>query len=246
MKKTVCFILAVLILTGCSTVTEKESDSKMGQNVSEKIYTASTYITEDMKKKAGDASSITAETINKTIGEWSEDADLVVLATVISIDEAKTVLASGIKDELGFTFSTILVQQTFKGKDMNGKTVKTLKQGGILTQAQIEQASDPEAVKKNDYLRKKNGGENTADVYVNTNLENDVMLEEGKTYLLLLNYVEEEDRYEILGLNNCTREAQIPQTRTIRQRSFKKDEIMLKNYETQEFESLDNVLSQIR
>ena len=37
MKKTVCFILAVLILTGCSTVTEKESDSKMGQNVSEKI-----------------------------------------------------------------------------------------------------------------------------------------------------------------------------------------------------------------
>ena len=51
MKKTVCFILAVLILTGCSTVTEKESDSKMGQNVSEKIYTASTYITEDMKKK---------------------------------------------------------------------------------------------------------------------------------------------------------------------------------------------------
>ena len=83
MKKTVCFILAVLILTGCSTVTEKESDSKMGQNVSEKIYTASTYITEDMKKKAGDASSITAETINKTIGEWSEDADLVVLATVI-------------------------------------------------------------------------------------------------------------------------------------------------------------------
>lgn len=246
MKKTFCYILTVLLLTGCSTITEKESIPKNNKNVSEETYTASTYITKDMKKKAGEASSITAETISKTIGEWSEDADLVVLATVISIDEAKTVLASGITDELGFTFSTILVQQTYKGEDMNGKTLKTLKQGGILTQAQIEQASDPEAVKKHEYLRKKNGGEDPANIYVNTNLENDVMLEEGKTYLLLLNYVKEEDRYEILGLNNCTREAQIPQTRTIRQRNFKKDEIKLKNYDTQEFESLDSVLSQIR
>ena len=164
--------------------------------------------------------------------------------------------------QLGFTFSTILVQQTYKGEDMNGKTLKTLKQGGILTQAQIEQASDPEAVKKHEYLRKKNGGEDPANIYVNTNLENDVMLEEGKTYqtcsqmgdtiadndkfFFKLNYVKEEDRYEILGLNNCTREAQIPQTRTIRQRDFKKDEIKLKNYDTQVFESLDSVLSQIR
>ncbi|MCB6314199.1 hypothetical protein, partial [Gordonibacter pamelaeae] len=74
---------------------EKESTPKNNKNVSEETYTASTYITKDMKKKAGEASSITAETISKTIGEWSEDADLVVLATVISIDEAKTVLASG-------------------------------------------------------------------------------------------------------------------------------------------------------
>ena len=71
MKKTFCFILTALLLTGCSTITEKESTPKNNKNVSEETYTASTYITKDMKKKAGEASSITAETISKTIGEWS-------------------------------------------------------------------------------------------------------------------------------------------------------------------------------
>ena len=240
MKKTILILVALTLMVGCSGAT-----SAQVENENAVTYTASTYITDEMYEQTKGKIYVNADIEGKTLSQWANDnAEYAVLATVISNDSAVTSLPSGMKDELGFTLGKILVQETYKGKNLDNQVLNTIKLGGIITQKQVDDVSDPEALSKREYLRNNNGGANPEETYINTTIEQDIMLEEGKTYFMLLHYVEEEQRYQIVGFNVGTREAQIPKPRSIKKENF--DNVRVKNNETGKFESIENILEQIK
>ena len=80
-------------------------------------------------------------------------------------------------------------------------------------------------------------------IYFNLIREFDINIEEGKTYLVYLNYNENAGVYEILGLKYGLREINIPQERnniTLIDLDF--GNIGIKNNDTNEYENLQEYI----
>ena len=114
---------------------------------------------------------------------------------------------------------------------------------GIISVKDYNENDNKEAVEKRDYLNEKAGividKENT---YFNIKLEDDIEIEEGKTYLAYLHYIEKYDKYEIIGLGNGLREVNIEKQERIKEQEININELKIKNNRTQEWESLKDYI----
>ena len=192
-------------------------------------YDTSTYITKEMKIAMHNNVYDFIKKEGQFITGMANTFDYVVLATVISNDKADTKLPSGHKNPIGYTFSSVLVQKTYKGKLLDNQVLQTIKEGGIFSVEEIFGTVDDQ----------KELGEG----YVNTTPENDVMLEEGKTYLLCLKYNSKEKKYEIIGRNVGIREAKIPKTRKVKKVDYK--DVKVKNNQANIFEPIEEACNNL-
>ena len=201
-------------------------DSQKMKQSSAKEYKTSTYITKEMKNAKKYFTSVQEPMVITGTGN---DIDYMVLATIISNDRADMQLPSGRKSSIGYTFSHILVQETYRGENLNNQVLETFKQGGIFPKQKIYE---------NQNIEQENDVE-----YVATITEDDLMLEEGKTYLLCLNYRSEENSYEIIGKKQGIRETNIQKTDKVKKEVFKN--VKVKNNETNIYEPIKDVLEEM-
>lgn len=203
-------------------------------------YDTYTYITENMRQKAENRGFI-ASYLNAYTPEYMlNESDAVALVTVVSLDNASTK-----ESVFGMTYGKMLINDVFYGDVTSGTLVEYAKSGGLVSVADYDKYDIPESVAKRDYLREKAGitidKENS---YLRLKKSEDIEIEEGKTYLAYLNYIEEFDRYEIIGLGFGLREVNVDQVSKVRHQNYNINDLKIKNNETGEWESLENYVNQ--
>lgn len=247
MKRLFLTVLSCLLLVGCSASTGAQKHVNTDEK--ETSYPVSSYLNEnkEMKQVAESGGLGTAEVEGNTLEGWAEKADIIILGSIISLDCAETILGDGMQSEIGYTLGKLLVQDTYKGASLNGEVIQYVKTGGVISMAQHDAASMPEAVQKRERLREESGNvQDTSKIYMNTTLEQDIQLEEGKSYVLALHYVEELDKYLIIGFNTMSREVDLAKANNVRNIQIDTTSTKVKNNETGQYEILSDVLDEMK
>ena len=230
MKK--IYLYAVLFfafsVSGCSSPQETKPS-----------YTASTYITKDMKilNETGQ-SSILLE--NSYTPEYMKSiASDVAIITVISLEKADMNFSS----YTAATYGKLLINTVISGNVKEAEVVDYVRPGGVVSVAEYEEHDFPEAIEKRDYLRKQEGitidKEHT---YYDVRIEDDICLEAGKTYFAYMYYHEDRNRYEIIGLENGLSEIDRNAQSNVRYVNYDVADLHIKNNKTGTFESLQEYL----
>ncbi len=214
--------------------TEQKSKNNNSE-VQEKTYATYTYITEDMKKNVKDK-GIMASYLNEYTPDYMlEQSDAVALVTIVSID-----YASVEESILGMTYGKMVINNVIVGNLDKGSLVDYAKSGGIVSVAEYDKYDIPESVAKRDYLYEQAGIKiDKEDTYLKLKMSGDIEIEAGKTYLAYLNYIEEYNNYEIIGLGYGLREVNIDQVSKVSTQSYNMNNLKIKNNETGEWESLN-------
>lgn len=222
MKITHVFMIgALLVLTGCTAT------SSNSQKQEERILLkTSTYVTDEMKNNAINPSLIicgiayTPEVLN----EYATD---IALVTIKSLDKADMDFFAFVPG----TYGNFVVEDTIVGNMENGKEYQYVKPGGYVTEKEFEKNDDPEAIAKRNRLRENSKEKLNTEQYYNVQLDGDIEIEAGKTYLAYFTYHEDKDIYEIIGLGNGLRE--------VEEDVSNGNIIKIKDNETGSFESLE-------
>ncbi|MEJ8736526.1 hypothetical protein WKT02_03610 [Erysipelotrichaceae bacterium HCN-30851] len=170
--------------------------------------------------------AIQVEYENKNTPEYMKSvADFVVKATVQSIDYADMKYFM-----LGCTYGTISIKEVYYGDKKISGILPYVKAGGIIKMEDWGNAQPIESQEKTQ------NDEEYPYTYIGTITDMDIHLESGKTYLMYLNYHEEIDKYEIIGLKNGSREM-------IKDKNIP-EKFLIKNNTTGEYEDLSEYLKQ--
>lgn len=251
MKKVYLAIIYSSLLLGCSinhSTLEDEKEVIKTENT-ELSFPVSSYLNEheDMRQVSENGGINTVEVEFSTMEEYAEKADMIILGSITSLDGAETILGENMQSVLGFTLGTLFVQETYKGNSRNGEIIKYLKNGGVISMAQQDAAYDLESFQKRGQIEEDTKNyKSVSDVYINTTLEQDIQVEEGKTYLLSLDYIEELDRYLMIGYNEMNREANLPKVQNVSCIDVDLSNIKLKSYEAAGYEDLTFVLAEMK
>lgn len=236
MKKRFLLPISLVLFTGCkyaiTNVVQKEV-------IKGPFYPVSNYMNEEMKE-IPDKKFVMTCYVGEGISEYANKADYIVLATIISLDNADTKLPNGETSELGYTFGRMLIQKTYKGVLKKGEVLHYIKNGGVVTAAQIDEATPIEIKDARQNVQYQDMKQNS--IYINTNNEDNISFEEGKTYLMDLKYVEDLERYHVIGHGLTTRETDITRMKMVR-RIDDVDNFNVKNILTKRFEPINDVLT---
>ena len=238
-KKTVLIFLFVflgvfaLITIACNFHKELKSDNYSN----EKEYEVSTYITDDIISNTQNCKvdlCLNEEYTPELIGE---DADDIVIASVISLDGA-------IADEglFGITTGKLLINTTIKGDLQQGQVIEYMKNGGVMKMSEWEATQPSSANSKRQYLREQSGNNiNLDNTYINVSISDDIDIEEGYTYLIYLK--KNQEKYEIIGLDVGLRKVNVNYSSRLRTQNLDIDTLEVMNNKTGEFESLQNYIN---
>lgn len=198
-------------------------------------YNTYTYITEDMINNS-EKSTMYAELKSEyTPDSMLEVSDAVALVTIVSEDGASMEYSA-----FGMTYGTMVVNDVLYGNINSNGLVEFLKPGGYITMSDYDAHDIPASVEKRDYLREQAGIEiDKENTYIKLQVEDDVELEVGKTYLAYLHYREKYGKYEIVGLRNGLREVNVAQQTRVKTQSLDLNNLQIKNNVTGEWESLN-------
>lgn len=249
MKKKVsliCFLAcAIMLLTALSIMFIKYNSQNniiVESNLKEenKEYNTYSYITDDILKKSKNVGVMVELNQEYTPEYMLEKSDIVALVTIVSIDGASMDYSV-----FGRTFGKMLVNNVFWGDISEGSLVEYLKPGGTVTIEEYDKYDIPEAVEKRDYLYQQSGividKENS---YLTIKIEDDITIEQGKTYLAYLKYKEKYNKYEIVGLQNGLREVNIEQKSRVMSQDYNVNKLKIKNNNTGDWEALDNYIQE--
>lgn len=234
MKIMMVCILCSVLLCGCKVASEQRYQEPIKDEIS---YPATTYLNEEMKEIA--TQNFILIEIGSGLETFVEQADYIVLASVISLDRADTVLADGTTSTLGYTFGKLLIQQTYKGEVLDEQVLDYVKEGGVMRAAQLDEVrcegNKPQNISTDDTT-----------TYINTTpLLNDIIFEEGKTYLMALSYYESTQSYHVDGYFFTTRETTLPPMKQVK-KIDNVDQIQLKNNITGAYQTLNETLAEMQ
>lgn len=169
------------------------------------------------------------------------ESDVIALVTITTIDGASMEYSA-----YGMTYGTMIVDNVIYGTFQNSnELIEYFKPGGFVTVADYDTHDFPDSVEKRDRIREEAGividKNNT---YINMQIEGDIEIEVGKTYLVYLHYMEKYDKYEIVGLRNGLREVNIPKQTIVKTQSLDLNNLQIKNNITEEWEDLDQYVQE--
>lgn len=241
------YILPLLILTGVfvggvTTIKynydNSSNEKSLLNELSVETYQTHTYLSSDIIENSQKATSY-AEFVREFTPEYMLNiADAVAVVSVISVDSADTKYNQAV----GNTYGTMVINNSIYGSLTNGTVINYMKSGGTMTLEEYDKYQLPEMREKHEMLRKQSGIDATK-VYVNMHFENDPDIEEGKSYLCYLKYIDSIEKYEIIGLGNGFREINIPQSRSVSSQSINTSEYKILNNNTGKFESLSEYIN---
>lgn len=236
------YIVFLVIISGIKYNKNLKEESLQMQELSmeeakknEEIkYNLSTYITPQMKESASKMSMIVCYEKEYTPEFLMEKSDAIAIIRVISHDKVDT-------DQCIFecTVGRALVNNIIYG-NLEEPVITYIKPGAYMDMETWNNAQ-PEAAKNNRIRVRKEMGitKPLSEEYINTLLPDDIDIEIGKTYLAYLNYIEEKNEYEIIGLGIGLRELDINQeTKYVSKIDIDLDDAQILNNNTLEYESL--------
>lgn len=239
-NKKIILILSACVLAICvgAIVLNMNSKEEVENIVPEENgYQTSTYITEDVKANTQTVTSMLCLVSEYTPQKLLDDADAVVIASVISVDSC-----TANEGLFGMTRGKIVINNSLAGTLKNQEVVTYAKNGGIMPYAEWEKTQPDAANAKRAYLREKEGVKlDVENTYIQLKPDTDIDIEEGRTYLMYLRKYE--DSYEIIGLNVGLREVNVPKADVVTPNSMDTKSLQIKNNETGEFESLENYIN---
>lgn len=166
-------------------------------------------------------------------------ADAVAIVSIISVDSAD----AKFNQAVGNTYGKMVINNSLYGNLKEGLVIEYLKSGGIMTLEEYNKFQIPAMKEKHERLWEENGID-ASTVYVNFHFGSDPNIEEGKTYLCYLKYIESIGRYEIVGLGNGFRELNISKKNSVSSRSINTPEYKILNNNTGEYESLSDYINE--
>lgn len=231
------FAVVVLSFNLKGKVVLKSEDSTEEYLDGDEGYDVSTYITADVlanTQKCNVDLCLKEEYTPELIGK---DADEIVIASVISLDNAEAD-----KGLFGITTGKILINQTLKGDLEQGQVVEYMKNGGVMKMSDWEKTQPQSANEKRQYLREQSGVDIDLDnTYIDISVSDDVDIEAGYTYLIYL--VKNGDKYEIIGLGAGLRKVNLNYANKIKKQNLNVGTLEVMNNKTGEFESLENYIN---
>lgn len=135
---------------------------------------------------------------NKILAEHS---DLVVIGKITNLEAATNYNPTKKSYGKARTPGTLEVLQVLKA-DENEKITEIdfLEVGGLISYSEYEKSLLPAQKAKRDYLMQQNGNINSKNnVFVRQKVENQLDLEEGKTYIMYLEYNSDYDKYMVVN-----------------------------------------------
>ena len=181
-------IIASLLLLATYKLNPKSNEGIMlGKEISnsETQTQISTFVTSDIKKSAENI-EVSAE-FNKetTLNDLVDSTDNIAIIRVISLDSSN----AQFDHVVGNTYGKLMVNTVIKGNLKEKQVIEYAALGGYLTIAEWEQYQPTAANEKRDFLRQQSGTvSNKNEAYIHLQFENNVDIEEGKTYIAYLNY----------------------------------------------------------
>lgn len=238
-KKTILIFLFVFLgVFALITVGYNFYRSSDGKDYNaDNVYEVSSYITDDVIANTQNCNvdlCLEKEYTPELIGN---DADNIVLASVISLDGANP--AEGL---FGITTGKLLINRTLKGNLQQGQVVEYMKNGGVMKMSDWEKTQPESANNKRQYLREQSGKNIDLDnTYINISIADDIEIEEGYTYLIYLK--KSGDKYEIIGLDAGLRKVNVNYSSRVSAQNYSIDTLKVMNNKTGEFESLQNYIN---
>ena len=180
------------------------------------------------------------------IGELRDGTTNVFIGTIDSIDGCSTIAETGEFIPIPQTYGKITVIDNLSGKVTN-PTIKFTRAGGTLTIAEYEEYAPEEMIINDDKHRKEVGLEDIdkESTYLTFFYDDDITIEAGKTYLFFTIYESKTDSYVIDGVQYGAREIYQPSSKKSVFRTMPEESsLTVKNNDTEEYESLENLIDQ--
>lgn len=224
MKKYVLILCCSLLFMGCSN--SKTNDA---------MIKTSSYVTDQIKQKSI-SSEIIATTIEYTPEVMYDYASDIALVTILSLDSCDMDFFEFVPS----TYGKLIVQSSIKGNLTNKEEIQYVKPGGYISAEEYEKYDNEEAINKREQLR---GDKSNNDTYYHVLLDDDIQIEEGKTYLAYFTYHKDKNVYEIIGLGNGLRETNITKDVGLSKASdISIDNVQIKNNHDGQYESLQDYI----
>lgn len=202
-----------------------------------KEYEVTSYITQDVIDNMQDCSVDLCLEEGYTPENLKEQADDIVIGSVISLDEGDPEVGL-----FGVTTGKLLINETLRGDLQKGQVIEYMKNGGVMNMAEWEDTQPVNANLKRAYLRNQAGVDiDLENTYINILISDDIEIEEGYTYLIYLK--ENNGKYEIIGLDIGLRKINVNYASKLRAQNYDMSTLQVMNNKTGEFESLQEYIN---
>lgn len=125
------------------------------------------------------------------------DCEAIIIGTVESIDGTTNYNPKKDVYTVIQTYGTVKVDKVIKGNIENNKIIPFIRSGGIISVSEYEKGLN-DAQKEKINILKTMSNEEKKQKYVSYKAVNDIDIEKGKTYLMYLEYDEDQEKYGIL------------------------------------------------
>lgn len=222
--------LSAFVVLGVSNLNDNKIDTT-------KEYEVTSYITQDVIDNMQDCSVDLCLEEGYTPENLKEQADDIVIGSVISLDEGDPEVGL-----FGVTTGKLLINETLRGDLQKGQVIEYMKNGGVMNMAEWEDTQPVNANLKRAYLRNQAGVDiDLENTYINILISDDIEIEEGYTYLIYLK--ENNGKYEIIGLDIGLRKINVNYASKLRAQNYDMSTLQVMNNKTGEFESLQNYIN---
>lgn len=222
--------LSAFVVLGVSNLNDNKIDTT-------KEYEVTSYITQDVIDNMQDCSVDLCLEEGYTPENLKEQADDIVIGSVISLDEGDPEVGL-----FGVTTGKLLINETLRGDLQKGQVIEYMKNGGVMNMAEWEDTQPINANLKRAYLRNQAGVDiDLENTYINILISDDIEIEEGYTYLIYLK--ENNGKYEIIGLDIGLRKINVNYASKLRAQNYDMSTLQVMNNETGEFESLQEYIN---
>lgn len=250
----ICIIAIIICIVAIAMIsnnaTDKTTDNEQVVGIIEnensdnkETYDIYTFVSDDIKANAENVEVPAELNEEVTLSDLVKSTENIAIVRIISLDSS----SAEFDQVVGKTYGKLIVNTVIKGDLQEGDVIDYASLGGYLTVAEWEQYQPSTANEKRDYLRQQSGLEidkNTT--YMHLQLENNIDVEEGKTYLAYLDYNEDMEKYEVVGFEKGLMEINVDKEEsTVSIINLDLQKLKIKNNDNDEYESLEDYIKEI-
>lgn len=238
-KKILIMPIFIIFIVGIIIIIKQYNKIEKNPKEHLKTYQTSSYLIPETLENINIGATGMVDLIHEYTPEYMlEISDAVTIASIISLDGADTKY----NQSIGYTYGKLVINNTIYGNIIQGEVINYMKPGGIMSLDEYDRYQIDKMREKHQTLRE-DAGIDGSKIYQYFHYQNDPRIEEGKTYLCYLKYIEKLGKYEIIGLGNGFREVNIPKSNIVSDKKLDLSLYKILNNNTGKYESLEDYIN---